>query len=379
MLDIDIDRCSACSACIHSCPTEAISQIKNENGFLLPYIDTEICIDCGICDEVCDFIREKVTESNIRQAFSLEIRNREDMYNSTSGGAFTALSDIILERRGYIVGAIMDEGFNVRHIITQTREGRNLMRGSKYVQSDMGDLMPEIKQLLEDDNYVMYVGTPCQTAGLLSFLGKDYPKLYVIDFLCHGVPNNELFKSHIEFVQKSYKDKIEDYTFRDKRHSWNPTSPQGIKVKNKFMYPFKNQSYLSPFFSSNYSLRDACYNCKYRSHYRYSDITIADFWAIEKFTQKKNNKGVSLVLANSDKGQELMKGVKQSSKLQEYPVKDILYRVSTTPVKGRNREEFWKLYHEQGYEAVCDKYVDKSAYRRLRFAVKKIVKRQHRI
>lgn len=376
MLDIDITRCSACTACIHLCPTDAIIQVKNENGFLLPYIDEDICIDCGICDEVCDFIKDKITKRNIQKAYSLVINNKEDLYNSTSGGAFTALSDIILDKRGYIVGAIMDDNFDVKHIITNTKAGRDSMRGSKYVQSDMGDILFKMEKLLKADNYVMYVGTPCQTAGVLSYFDKKPPKLIVVDFLCHGVPNNDLFKAHIDFVQQNYNKKIKGYTFRDKKHTWNPTSPQGIKIDGKFKYPFKNQSFFTPFFASNYALRDACFNCKYRSYYRYSDITIADFWAIERFTGKKDKKGVSLVLANSDKGEELMVMTEQAATVKEYPVEDILFRVSTTPVKAMNREEFWELYHSEGYQALYDKYVDQSAYKKIRFAVKKIVKRQ---
>ena len=196
----DESTCCGCMACESKCPKKAISSVENIHGFIVPRIDESLCINCGLCIEVCDF-KKKESESRFSQvkenAYALVIKDKEILNNSTSGGAFTALSDIVLSKGGYVVGAVWGEDFTLHHRITNEVHIRNKMRGSKYVQSNTAGLFSSVKDYLEKGNLIFFTGTPCQCAGLKSYLHKDYVNLYIMDFLCHGVPNNRLFKEHI--------------------------------------------------------------------------------------------------------------------------------------------------------------------------------------
>lgn len=375
-IDIDVNYCSGCLGCVNACPTKAMSVVEDKDGFIIPYISDDLCIDCGKCIKVCDFIKEKPQSCNIQEAYSLAINDKDVLFNSTSGGAFTALSDAVLNKGGLIIGAVLEPDFTVRHIVAENKQERDRMRGSKYVQSDTGTIYSQLKQYLKQDKYVMFVGAPCQTAGLLQFLGKPYKNLLTVDFLCHGWPSNSFFKEHIKNSENRINKRIQSYSFRSKVFGWMPADITSVEVRNmKKKYKFQLQSFFS-FFANNYSLRPSCFNCKYRSHYRYSDITIADFWGIEKLTSKKDRKGTSLVLINSEKGSELFQRIQNECSIQQFPVEDILFRVSTKTVKQDKRSEFWQLYHEKGYDALVDKYYNQSNYKKFRFLVKKIVKRQ---
>lgn len=379
-MNINIEFCSGCLACMNACPKDAISVKEDENGFIIPDIDADKCVNCGICEKVCDFQKSKVVKSNILRACSFVVKNKNTLYNSTSGGAFSVLSDLILDKGGVVVGAMMESDFMVRHVVATTKEERDRMRGSKYVQSDIGFVFREIKKYLQEERYVMFVGTPCQTAGLLSFLGTDSQEnLLVVDFLCHGVPNNRFFKEHIKYLQSRRKKRIVGYTFRSKIFGWYPSSTEGIVYEDhKFSFARDVQSYCS-FFYSNVSLRASCMNCKYRSYYRYSDITIADFWQIEHITGKTNNTGVSFVLSHNEKGSVYIDQANKVADVNDFSVEKILFRIATTPAVSKfDTKKFWELFHTKGYEGVVAKYVDHSMKRKIRFLLKKVIRRVFR-
>ena len=189
--------CCGCMACAAACPQGAISKSENERGFIVPFIDDSKCINCGLCLKVCDFKKEHDEQSNIDKAFSLVINDKIVLKNSTSGGAFTALSDIVLDERGSIVGSVMESDFTVHHVITSDQALRDAMRGSKYVQSSTQGIWKQVKELLSKGDKVLFTGTPCQCAALTSFLGKYYDNLIIMDLLCHGVPKNQMFKEHV--------------------------------------------------------------------------------------------------------------------------------------------------------------------------------------
>lgn len=374
-MNVNIDFCSGCMACMNACPKDAISEKLNDNGFIYPFVDKDKCINCGICYNVCDFKDEKKEDLTVFEAYSLVVKDKETLYNSTSGGAFTAISDIVLNQGGVVVGAIMESDFTVHHVIAENNHERDKMRGSKYVQSDIGLIFRKIKEYVNNDRYVMFVGTPCQCAGLENYLGIDRDKVLIIDFLCHGVPNNFLFKEHIKYLEEQIGKKIKDYSFRGKKYGWTAAVQYITLNNNKEIALLKNQVWRS-FFSSSISLRSSCHNCKYRSYHRYSDITIADFWSIEKFTNKKDEKGVSFVLVNTDQGKKILNETKKTSILNKYKVDDILFRISTKPCSSKKAEEFWEIFHKKGYSALVDHYYQPSLYRKFRFIVKKMVKSQ---
>ena len=366
-MEFDVNTCSGCMACMNVCPKDAITIIQSAEGFILPHIEEDECVHCGLCEAVCDFRNKTHVGNDIRRAFSLVHSNKEVVKKSSSGGAFTALSDLILQQGGVVVGATYDHDFNVVHSIAVTQEERNRMRGSKYVQCNPGLLYREIREKLQSQA-VLFVGTPCQCAGLKSYLKKDYDNLIVVDFLCHGVPSNKMFKEHIAYIAKDHKGKVVDYTFRTKKYGWNSYA------KTKKVSSWLTQAFLT-FFTVNLSLRPSCFNCPYRNSHRPSDITIGDFWQIEYLTGKKDKDGVSFVSANTEKGESLIREIVPMVKIKEYSLEQVQFRLPKGSTKKPKRyDAFWETYRNGGYGKVVKKYFDYSFKARLRWEVKKMAK-----
>ncbi len=367
--------CCGCSACEAVCAQHAITMKENEKGFILPSVDESKCVNCGLCTKVCNFTKEKVNDSNILSAFSLVVNEDEVLKKSTSGGAFTVLSDYVLKDGGAIVGSVMQNDFSVEHIIAENVADRNRMRGSKYVQSNTQGVFPKVKTMLQNGRKVLFSGTPCQCAALQSFLGKEYDNLIVVDFLCHGVPNNRLFKDHIAYLEQQYGKKIVAYSFRDKLYGWDSYNNVAVLNNGRQKSRWINQAYYK-FFVRDFSLREACHHCPYRSTHRPADITIGDFWGIEKLTGIKNNKGVSLVLVHSQKGRDLLDNARCNCAIAEFPIAKISHHIALVPSKpNKNREQFWKLYETKGYEAIVSRYFSNSVKDRIFHEIRKLVKR----
>lgn len=371
----DENMCCGCMACASVCPQQAISKTENDKGFIVPVIDDAKCINCGLCLKVCDFKKIPKTESNIEKAYSLVVNDKNVLQNSTSGGAFTALSDVVLSHSGCVVGSIMDDDFAIRHVVATNKEDRDKMRGSKYVQSNTHGTWEQVKDMLSKGKEVLFTGTPCQCAALKSFLGKDYDNLIIVDFLCHGVPNNKMFKEHIQYLNDYYKTPSVGFSFRNKVYGWDSYNGINMLSNGKSKSKWINQIYYS-FFVGNLSLRPSCHHCPYRSLNRLSDITVGDFWGIEKLTGQKNREGVSLVLAHSEKGMALVEKTKESCQVREYPTESVFFRVSLAPSKPNAKcDAFWNTYLERGYAGVARKYFNNSHKNRIKFEVRKIAKK----
>ena len=376
---VEKDKCCGCMACMNICPKGAISATKDEDGFLYPYIDRDKCIECHLCEKVCSFSKEDNAFNTPMKAYSLVHKDKNVLYNSTSGGAFTALSDSVLKQGGVIFGACMDDRFDVKHKEAVESAARDGMRGAIYVQSFIDNTYRAAKKYLDQGNQVLFVGTPCQIGGLMSFLQKPYENLIGVEFLCHGVPNNDFFKQHIRFLEEKYSDQAKWYTFRDKKYAWWTHGIEEITFKSGKQKSAKAVQAYNKFFHSNVSLRPSCLNCTYRRVERAADITIADFWGIDKITGKKNAAGVSLLFGNTEKGLAFIEALNQNEiDISEVPVERVIYRISTKHVKpSGNTVEFWKCYHEHGYKALVDQYTDTSIQAELRFGLKRLFARNH--
>lgn len=387
IMECNINNCSGCMACLNVCPKDAISVEESAEGFILPHINEEKCIKCGLCDAVCDYKKDTHIGVDIMKAFSLTHKNKQVVKNSSSGGAFTALSDAVLEKKGVIIGVVYDKDFNVVHTIASTSDLRDNMRGSKYVQSNPGLIYRDVKELLKKQ-LVLFVGTPCQCAGLKSYLKKDYANLIVVDFLCHGVPSNKMFKEHIKFICKKHKGKAINYTFRTKKYGWNTSAnvltltEEHSKHNNNILVDhtkedssWLTQAFLS-FFSENLSIRPSCLKCPYRNNHRPSDISIGDFWQIENLTGKKNKDGVSFITANSIKGETYLREIATGVQLKEYSIEQVRFRLPKgATIIPKRYDDFWNTYQRGGYEQVVMNYFNNSTRAKIRWEVKKLVKR----
>ena len=295
-------QCTGCGACASVCPHNAIKIVQGKDGFSYPLIDKQKCTKCGLCDKVCPVELPNV-KSKCKQAFAAIIKDEYIRLKSSSGGMFSALSENIINNGGAVFGAGFDENFTVRHMCAEDMDGIEKLRGSKYVQSDIGESFRDIKSLLKQHRTVMFVGTPCQVAGLKSYLGKEYDNLITVDLICHGVPSPVFWKKYIEYREKVAEAKTQKIFFRHKKNGWKIYSVQFIFDDcTEYIQSLTKDLYMKGFLS-NLFLRDSCYKCKFKNDNYYSDITLADFWGIDKIMPDINdNKGVSLVLANTEKG-----------------------------------------------------------------------------
>lgn len=344
--------CSGCTACAQSCPKQCITMSSDYEGFKYPIVDETRCIQCGICIKVCPWRKEKYqrpincfTEPIV---YAAKCKDKNIRLNSTSGGIFTVLSDYILQLQGGICGAVYNTSTQkVEHTITFTTEGRNKMRGSKYVQSELSNTFQDIKTLLEQDKWLLFTGTPCQTAGLLSFLKKDYPKLVIVVILCHSVPSPLILH---EILKKYAPTNI---SFRDKSLGWRKSYSFQIKENNKIIH---NNTFLNLFFKGLIN-RPSCYNCIFTNTYRASDLTIGDYWNIKAIDSKfEDPLGVSCILINSPKGKYIFEQIQNKIENIRTDLKPALQAClqqhTTEPVQKRRK--FWTDYQEKGFD-YCNK------------------------
>jgi len=352
--------CCGCTACKHICPKFAIEMQPDEEGFLYPEINQQLCIDCGLCKKVCVFQNGYETTNNYNppKVYAAKNKDEDTRMNSTSGGVFTAISDNVLMNNGLVFGAVFNENMEVIHKVANKSDERNRFRGSKYVQSDLKNVYMEIKQQLNEDVQILFTGTPCQTAGLKSFLGNENTeKLILCDIVCHGVPSPLIWREHLAQIESISKNKIVAYNFRDKTIGWRGANIT-INLKDRIWKNNHLARTYSNLYFSHYIIRPACHNCKYTNTERPSDITIADFWGIEKnMPDFDDNKGVSLVLVNSYKGLRLLESVEDRLVIRVSNVKDCLQPQLSEPTKpSLKRLEFWNAYHTYGYEYVVKLY-----------------------
>ena len=300
--------CCGCGACVDSCPQLAIKLVNDEKGFWYPHVDEEICINCGRCKDACAFsankkeYEDRTAECGPFEVYGVKHKDEAIRMQSRSGGVFTAISDRVLEEGGSIYGAALTDDFLVVHRRATTSEERDLFRGSKYVQSSMNGVYGQIKGDLRNGRSVLFSGTPCQVAAIKKAMEKeDCSKLYLLDIVCHGFPSQKVWEDYLECREKEHNGRIETVDFRDNQFGWK--AHRETFVINGIKYDSDDFAKL---FISRYIERVSCFECPYKSTYREGDITIADFWGIDDAIPGFNDdKGVSLVIAYTEKGKRL--------------------------------------------------------------------------
>lgn len=308
------NKCTACRTCELVCPKKAIKLMENKEGFYYPVIDKKKCINCGLCLSKCHIHDDKIKNEKKYAIYAIKPKDIEISKNSTSAGIAYLIAKKIIDKKGFVYGSVYGENLNVNHIRIGEVNELEHMRGSKYVISDVKDTFNMVKEDLESSNFVLYTGTPCQISGLKKFLGKTYENLITIDIVCHGVPSQKLFLKYIQFLEEKLKAKIIKYDFRNKEkipwgcgYSAKIETNTGIK---KYLRSDFDPYYIN--FLQGNLCRESCYQCKYADiNSRPADLTVADFWGIEKYRPKFYDKnGVSLVIVNSSKGYKIINKLK---------------------------------------------------------------------
>lgn len=295
--------CTGCGACASSCAANAIRMERDAEGFLQPVINTDKCKECGLCQKTCPELHPLMrTDYSRQEAYAVISKN--DRYVSSSGGAFSVFARWVLKQGGVVVGATMDINLYVHHIIIDSIEQLNLLRGSKYVQSDLKNTYKDVKKILLEGRKVLFTGTGCQVAGLYAFLGgKRYEGLlFTLDLVCHGAPSQGVFDSYLSKLQKKLalmSKNIEGFRFR-KLGSWDYRPAIKFSKSKWRLLSLSENAYMDAFFKG-IIFRESCFNCQYCNTQRIGTFTIADFWGIGRHGSKfsKNvSSGVSLVIDN---------------------------------------------------------------------------------
>lgn len=356
--------CCGCSACANICPHKAIIMVENSEGFLYPEIDETKCVNCGLCKKACPILNKN--NSNLKKPDCYAAMADDELRKvSSSGGAFSIIAEYILGKNGYICGCTFDENeLKAKHIIIHSKDDLPKLRGSKYVQSGIGSCYLEVKQLLENGNFVLFSGTPCQVAGLKSFLRKNYETLLTVDILCHGVPSPKVYQKYLNGLLHTKDEKVIKVNFRDKVRGWSPTlTNTTTTTTTTYSYTQVDDTYMQ-LFLSNISLRENCTNCKFCTTQREGDFTIADFWGIEKYDKSLNDgKGTSLILLNNNKAKEIYKKIEKDFKLsQPVPLKYAILgnRNLYAPHKVHpKRQEFFQDLDRYSLKQLVNKYLFK--------------------
>lgn len=348
------ENCCGCTACANTCPNNAISMTRNEKGFEYPEVDFSRCVSCGICKTVCDFQNPKGSENRILQAYAMQHSDKDIVFNSSSGGAFTAISDWVLNQGGIVYGAVFDKDtFYVKHISAECAEERNRMRGSKYVQSSLGDVFKCIKNDIKSGKKVLFSGTPCQCAGLCSYLKCHPENLVIVDLLCHGTPSPDLLIKDINRIEKKYKKKIQDYMYRSKRYGYEHTH-EIVFSDYTTVCNVDIKRILKLFVLG---MRPACFECQYTNRKRFGDITIGDMFTAPKLVGITDHKGTSTVLVNTELGERIINDIREQCSL--IPVDENKIKQSALEKrvhKPENYDKFWTEYQEYGYSYILERY-----------------------
>lgn len=297
-------NCCGCHACVQACPKQCIKFDEDEQGFCYPHVIEELCVDCSLCEKVCPCINQSEPRKPLKVYAAIN-PNKKIRMNSSSGGIFTLLGEAVIDEGGVVFGARFDENWEVVHGYTETKKGLEVFRGSKYVQSRIGNTYKQVQKFLKKGQQVLFSGTPCQIAGLKKFLKKEYDNLLTVDIICHGVPSPAVWRNFLN--ESAEKENLVDINFRDKNgYSWKKYGMSFIYKDSKCSTLAKDNLFFKGYLQGLY-LRPSCYSCPAKSSKSCADITIGDFWGIEYIDKNMDdNIGTSIIIVSSKQGTEFI-------------------------------------------------------------------------
>lgn len=364
--------CYGCGACEQICPKGCIEMHSDHEGFKYPVIDETKCIGCNACMSVCQIHTEGNRPQEPLQIFAIKNRNRQLQRNSSSGGFIYNVAEYIIKLGGVVVEARFDKDQQiVSHTIINSLDPNYKYRGSKYCQSELGEIYKSVLIRLKKRQKVLFIGTPCQVSGLKLFIRKDFDNLYTIDLICHGVGSPLIFRDYISLIENRYRSRINDVNMRYKLDGWmNSKTILSLDDGKEICNTLESELYIRLYFS-NYINRPSCYYCKYASSSRCGDLTAGDYWGIKKYNLSfYDDNGCSLVMANTPKGQLLYDQLKESFIAEETDMASCVQPQLLAPQCAPNdRTDYWSNYYNKGFRYILKKYLK---YTRLSNIKKKI-------
>ena len=365
-------KCSGCSACMTICPKKAITMIEDNKRFKYPIIDKEICINCGLCETICPILNT-ISNNSINLCYVAYNKDSRERMNGSSGSVFSLIANYILDNGGIVIGAALDNNNQLKHIAINNKKELESLRKSKYIQSDLDNIFAYVKEQLKIKK-VLFVGTPCQVAGLKSFI-KQNDNLITIDLFCHGVPSPKLFEKYIRELENKYNDKLVNYDFRDNSTGWDSYSNK-MTFKNNTIIERHEENIYMKLFLSNIPLRESCYNCNFKLGNKYSDITLGDFWGVKKYYPEMYNKeGVSAIVINTTIGITIFESIKRNLEYKNCTIDEILDgnpSLRDSCARPKNIEDFFNDLDNLSIDELTKKYITKNnIYSRLMTKIKK--------
>jgi coenzyme F420-reducing hydrogenase beta subunit len=374
------DKCTGCTACYATCYKKAIKMQKDALGFYYPIIDEDLCSNCGVCVKVCPITDEKPYVDTRIKSYYGYVLDDKIVKESSSGGAFTYLADCVLKENGLVIGAVFDYQSNEVVYLGTDSVSLDEIRKSKYVASFPNKIFVRVKEELNNNRKVLFCGLPCHVDGLKSFLAKDYPNLITCDFICGGVSSPQFFKEYLAFLEKKYKSKTSLVNFRAKLYGWKEHSIKiGFENGKEYKSIAREDNFFQGYFEKFYQ-RKSCYDCKYRLRH-FSDLIIADYWGgLSK--GRGNDKGVSMIITNTKKGDEFFSNLIKVSPqgFKEMPIEDSNYVFKNETERYskaiKNRAPFIEKVNRYGFIKATKKTYLKGVWKiKLKRKIKKLVKR----
>ncbi len=393
----DSRSCTGCSACGQVCPSDAVAMKANDEGFLYPYIDEEKCSECGLCQRTCPVNRAQDAGGTTgirageapsgdavgdlaegKKAFACYAKDDGIRSQSSSGGIFSLLAQKTLEKRGVVFGAGFDSEFRVKHKYVENIDDLDGIRRSKYVQSDMGNSFREVKKFLQEGRHVLFCGTPCQTAGLKAYLGKDHERLLACDLACYGVPSPKVWGMFLDYLENKYSSRIASVSFRNKSGGWK-NNRMDIAFENgeRYLVETSRELYFMGF-SKNIFNRSSCFDCRFRIWSSGADITLADCWGIEKMGGiiGDDNKGVSLVITHGARGEKALDEIADGICISPCDINEaVKYNprlVSSAAEPAGRRAFFADMAADFEFDRLRRKYMDNAS---IKYKIKCMLKR----
>ncbi len=366
----DKRKCCGCTACQQACPKQCIEMREDEEGFLYPVVNINVCVECGLCEKVCMAHQPFEPLCEIPETFNCRSRDEGLRAESSSGGIFTVIATQIIKEGGVVIGASFKTDWTVCHEKAETLEEIVRFRTSKYVQSRLDNIFKETKKLLQSGRKVLFSGTPCQISGLHHYLRKEYDNLYTLDFVCHSIPSPKVWKMYL--TQMAKNEKVTHVTFRNKSNGWNN---YGLLIKsgNRVIDSGSNLEnlYMRGFLEDLYT-RPSCSQCMARNYTSHSDIMLADAWALDKYHPNlDDNKGMSQVLIVTKKGKNLFsKSVRgENVEIWNVPYVEVEPTSIHLPITASTkphpyREYFFSLYNQKPLKELITYCLDQNDRRK---------------
>lgn len=365
------ENCCGCWACENVCPVHCIEMVEDEEGFHYPHVDLERCIECHKCERTCPELKPMLDDTLPIKSFVVQQKDANILRSSTSGGFYSAIAKYVIEKGGAVFGAAFDETMTLRHQCTETFQDCRKFRGSKYVQSLVGETLLQMKSMLQEGRLVVYSGTPCQIAGLYGFLGKQkYENLITVDVVCRGTPSPLLLKKYLAHYSSAYSDKVIDYRSRDKHYGYDYSTATIYfdNTKNQY-HKGKESDLMLGLYFKNLISRPSCYQCHFKTINRISDITIFDCWDAPKVSKSFSDKGATNVFIHSEKGLVSFEALKEEFTWAESDTQKqidadgvmIKHHVPVNPLRGK----FFEDMRNMNIPQLAKKYNHKGALERV--------------